>query len=334
MMVKQTTQRELFSYKIFPEPNETSTQIFNEFKREYNIAFTGYVNSLNALDAPTDNEIRKLAGAVTISTGNDGMSSGAKGDEKIVELICKSRSKEIPVYANPWVFSGYSFWDNWEYKGTANSVRDCWYCQLACWIHQDVIDSINAINAGSSSVDTSAVKRLLSVRFGAETRETGLDLPVYVTETRGGLCLPWTGRKCNEKIDVVHFSVSAVVRANDVLKFMSALSSEKEHVFAGYKGELAPVKYKHNQITVLESSIAPVDRNSAENKRYYYGPDAIVQIDLICEYVFNRQGYDPIKPQSVANDIAGTSTDGSSPSYDMGGPGGGFGMPGMPGGMQ
>ncbi len=156
---------------------------------------------------------------------------------------------------------------------------------------------------------------------------------MYVTETRGG-CLPWTGRKCNEKIDVVHFSVSAVVRANDVLKFMSALSSEKEHVFAGYKGELAPVKYKHNQITVLESSIAPVDRNSAENKRYYYGPDAIVQIDLICEYVFNRQGYDPIKPQSVANDIAGTSTDGSSPSYDMGGPGGGFGMPGMPGGMQ
>ncbi|HBG28675.1 MAG: hypothetical protein A2Y10_12035 [Planctomycetes bacterium GWF2_41_51] len=332
-LAMQTTQRELLSYKIFPDPNETSMQIFNEFKREYNTAFAGYVKNLKALDAPTDNEIRKLAGSVTISAGNESYSPGTKGDDKIVELICKSRSQEIPVYANPWVFSGYAFWDNWEYKGTESAVKDCWYCQLACWIHQDVIDTINSINAGSSSVDESSVKRLLSVKFTEGTRDSGLDLPVYVNETVGGLCQPWTGRKCNEKIDVVHFKVSAIVRADDVLKFMSALCSEKEHNFAGYKGELSPEKYKHNQITVLESSITPVDRNSAENKRYYYGSDAVVSLDLICEYVFNRQGYDVIKPQSISDDIAGTSSTGS-PSYDSGNQGGGYGMPGMPGGMQ
>lgn len=329
-LAQQTTQRELLSYKIFPEPNETSMQIFNEFKREYNIAFANFVKDLNALDAPTDNEIRKLAGSITIPTASEMSPVGLgkiKGDEKIVELICKSRSEEIPVYANPWVFSGYAFWDKWEYSGTEIAVRDCWYCQIACWIHQDIIDTINTINAGSSNVAQSSVKRLLSVKFTDSGREPGLDMPVYVTNTSGGMCQPWTGRKCDDKIDVVHFNLSVIVRADDVLKFMTELCSEKEHTFTGYKGELPPQRFKRNQITILESGITSVDRNIAENKRYYYGSNAVVYLNLICEYVFNRQGYDVVKPRSIHNDISGTSGGSGEPSYDSP-PGGGFMPPG------
>jgi hypothetical protein len=317
---QQTSQRELLSYKIFPDTNETSAQIFNEFKREYNSQFASYVNDLKALDAPTDSEIRKQAGAINIAGAGETVTPGTKeGDEKIVELICKSRGEEIPVYANPWVFSGYAYWNNWDFRGMDLAIRDCWYCQVACWIHQDVISTISKINAGSSSVSKSPVKRLLSSSFGSNGRDVGLDMPVYVTDKTGGLCQPWTGRKCDDKMDVTHFRVSVIVKADDVLKFMSELCSEKEHSFSGFKGELAPQKYKHNQITVLESSIEPVDRNSAEHKRYYYGQDAVVKLDLTCEYVFNRQGYDVIKPKIIADEISGVGqTDSGSGSYNPG----------------
>jgi hypothetical protein len=342
-LAQQTSQRELISYKIFPDPNETSAQIFNEFKREYKTVFDNFVKDLNALDAPTDSEIRKQAGAINIQAGTTGETSGKKNsDEKIIELICRSRGESIPVYANPWVFSGYAYWDKWEFAGMASAIRDCWYCQMAVWIHQDVISSINTINANSTSVTASSVKRLLSSNFSGGSKDAGLDMPVYVTERSGGLCQPWTGRKCDDRIDVMHFSVSVIVRADDVLKFMKALCGEKEHTFAGFKGELPPQKYKHNPITILGSSIEPVDRTGTEHKRYYYGEDAIVKLDLVCEYIFNRQGYDIIKPKVILDEISGVgqpdSGGGGMPGGGggMGMPGGGMGMPGggmgMPGG--
>jgi sugar-specific transcriptional regulator TrmB len=331
-LAQQTSQRELLSYKIFPDPNETSAQIFNEFKREYKETFANFVQDLKALDAPTDAEIRKQAGAIDVQSLTGAATDRKSSDEKIVELICRSRGESIPVYANPWVFGGYAYWDNWEFAGMALAIRDCWYCQMAVWIHQDVISSIKAINAGSGSVASSSVKRLLASNFSGGSKDIGRDVPVYVTERSGGLCQPWTGRKCDDRIDVMHFTVSVIVRANDVLKFMKELCSEKEHKFAGFKGELPVQTYKHNSITILSSSIEPVDRTSTEHKRYYYGQDAVVKLDLICEYIFNRQGYDVIKPQVILDEISGTGQqDGGGGMGYPGGMGGG-GMPGGPGG--
>jgi hypothetical protein len=315
-LAKQTSQRELFSYKIFPEPNETSVQIFNEFKKAYMTAFAKLTADMHALDAPTDVEIRKEAGSVEIPTDTytretmSGSPTENKSD-KIVNLLCKRRSEEVPVYANPRAFSGYAVWDNWEYSGTENAVRGCWYSQLAYWIHKDIVDTINTMNSGSTSTTKSPVKRLLGVRFARSSAtgagaDNGRELPVYVTDKSGGLCLPWTERKCNDQIDVVHFDLAVIVKADDALKFMEELCSEKEHSFAGYKGDLKPEKYKHNQITILQSSIEPVYRDSPEHKRYYYGQDAVVLMNLACEYVFNRQGYDIIKPKYIQNDITGT----------------------------
>jgi len=315
-LAQQTSQRELLSYKIFPEPNEKSMQIFNEFRKTCNTAFAKLVNDINALDAPTDIEIRKQAGAIDISASETGYESSRQtgtGDERIVGLICRRRSEEVTIYANPRVFSGYAFWNNWEYVGTERAVRDCWYSQLAYWIHQDIVDTINSVNSGSVSVADSSVKRLLGIRFtGGDTtgfgKDNGLELPVYVTDKSGSLYLPWTGRKCNDQIDVVHFSLAVIVKADDILKFMAELCSEKQHSFAGYKGDQESKKYKHNQITILQSSIESVDRNSLEHKRYYYGQNAVVFLNLVCEYVFNRQGYDIIKPQLVQVEIKTSET--------------------------
>ena len=308
-LARQTSQRELLSYKIFPEPNETSVQIFNEFRRAYIIAFAELAKDMKSLDAPTDIEIRKEAGPIDISTDfyRTGTASGAQAEteeSRIIELLCKRRSEETPVYANPKAFSGYAVWDNWEYSGVENAMKKCWYSQLAYWVHKDIVDTINVMNQGSASTTKSSVKRLLGVRFARSdaasfAMDNGLELPVYVTDAKGGLYQYWTSRKCDDQIDVVHFSLAVIIKANDILKFMSELCSEKEHYFYGYKGDQKPEKYRHNQITIIQSRIEPVGRDVAEHRRYFYGKDAVVLLNIICEYVFNRQGYDEIKPKYI-----------------------------------
>lgn len=326
----QTSQRQLLSYKIFPEPNETSAQIFNEFKYAYNTAIEEMLKDMNALDAPTDAEIRKEIGSIKSETGGGqktewqefrtpvdvtdrsiksetggGQKTAEKdeGSDNITKLICIKRSRQIPVYAKPQVFSGYGFWNHWEYIGAESAVKDCWRCQLAYWIHKDIADTISKLNAGSATVADSPVKRLLGVRFksadAVNIASNEKEMPVYVTEKEGALCQPWTGRKSNDQIDVVHFSLAVIVQADDVLKFMNELCSEKTHTFSGYKSELPPQQFKHNQITILQSSVEPVEKDAPDNKRYLYGQQAVVYLNLVCEYVFNKEGYGAIEPNSV-----------------------------------
>jgi hypothetical protein len=302
----QTTQRELLSYKIFPEPNETSIQIFNEFKKAYNTAFVNLIKDMNALDAPTDIEIKKEAGSAQIETqlGESTDRNVDKSSKEIIELLCKKRSQQIPVYANPQVFSGYAFWNNWEYRGTEPAVANCWYCQLAYWIQKDIVDTIININSGSKLVANSSVKRLLGIQFqGRDAISSGTELPSYVINNGGGLCWPWTDRISNEKIDVVHFSLAVIIRADDVFKFMDQLCSQKQHCFSGYNGDQPLQQFKHNQITILQSYIEPVDKLDATHNNYRYGQDTIVYLNLICEYIFNREGYDTIKPNSAKQEL-------------------------------
>jgi hypothetical protein len=48
---------------------------------------------------------------------------------------------------------------------------------------------------------------------------------------------------------------------------------------------------------VLESLIRSVDRDEQTHNLYRYGENAVVELQLVCEYIFNKQGYDSIKPE-------------------------------------
>jgi hypothetical protein len=83
------------------------------------------------------------------------------------------------------------------------------------------------------------------------------------------------------------------------MPFMSELCSAKEHTFRGYDGEQAPQTFMHNQITILESTLKSINPDDREHELYRYGDDAVMQLDLVCEYVFYKAGYDPFKPSSI-----------------------------------
>jgi hypothetical protein len=312
LLAKQSSQRQLLSYKIFPKPKDTSTLIFKEFGQRFRGGIDKLIAQANALDCPTDAELQRgLQGSSLPSSrrgpgGSMGMERLSEVDATITEVLCREKAEHAFVYANPAELSGYEFWEEYEYTGMDTAVEDCWYWQLAYWIIEDIFDTIDALNSGSNSVFTSPVKRLLDVSFAASDKGTGGKAavrPSYVLSVKEALTEPHTGRFCNDDIDVVHFNVVVVVSTKAVLPFMQQLCSAKQHKFRGFSGEEQEQVFKHNQITVLESNIRSIDREDTTHNFYRYGEDAVVELDLICEYIFSKNGYDEIKPESVKKSL-------------------------------
>jgi len=238
----------------------------------------------------------------------------------IVDEICRERAKSISVYVNPIDLSGYEFWADYKLAVDPNkAVQDCWYFQLAYWIFEDIFDTISAVNSGYDSVLTAPVKQLMRTSFtmglrrpgaggavftGRRRRKSGtdrddVDKPVYVLTKDDALTESCTGRVSNDanNIDVIHFNMTVVLNMKSVLPFIQELCSAKEHKFSGFTGNESEQTFKHNQITVLETKFRSIEDDPYS--LYDYGEDVVVELDLICEYIFNRKGYEEIKPEIV-----------------------------------
>lgn len=361
LMARQTTQRELLSYDIFPAPDPNagfSALIFQVFGQRYRKGIDETITRVGARDRPTDEEIKRalddLASSPRARSGYGMYGMMDEGYENmampglyqgvmpmggmqrmIVDEMCVDRAKSILVYANPAEIAGYEYWASYTYGvKPEEAVKDCWYHQLGYWVIQDIFETIEAMNAGHDSVLTAPVKRFMRITFtmginrprgGSSGVFTGFtrrrrqtqgpgqtveaDKPAYVLTGTDGLTESCTGRltKPESDIDVIHFNATFVVSAPDVLLFMDKLCSGKEHPFRGYPdANQPPQTFKHNQISILESKIGAPGLGSDPMHRYYaYGSDNVVELDVICEYVFNRKGYEIIIPEPVKLTLAG-----------------------------
>jgi hypothetical protein len=358
LMARQTTQRELLSYDIFPAPDPNagfSAMIFQVFGQRYRKGIDEFITRVNAGDCPTNEEIKRglddLASSPRSRSGYgmmDGYESMPMGglydggmmamggmQRVIVDEMCQDRAKSLSVYVNSADIAGYDYWGSYTYGvKPEEAATDCWYHQLGYWVIQDIFDTIEAMNSGHENVLAAPVKRFMRITFtmginrpraGGGGTFTGLsrrkrqtqgpgqtieaDKPAYVLTGTDGLTESCTGRlsKPEGDIDVIHFNATFVVGAKDVLPFMDKLCSGKEHPFRGYPdGNEPPQTFKHNQISILESKIGSPGLGSDPAHRYYsYGSDNVVELDLICEYVLNRKGYEIIMPASVKTTIAG-----------------------------
>jgi hypothetical protein len=301
----ESSQRELLNYKIFPKPQDTSWAIFRQFGDEYRLAIEDLLTSINAKASPTQSAINKSLGAKS-------RTRSTSIDSELRDAIHEEIAKTISVYANPTNFSGYNFWENYEFPGIDQAVIDCWYWQLAYWIMEDVVNSVGAINYGSNSVFTSPVKRIMNIDFESAggLRSIGLlgsrsksasSPPRYVTSVENMFTQSFTGKISNQEIDVIHFNVSVIINNNSIPRFIQELCSSKQHTFRGFSGTDQEQRLKHNQITVLEMQISPVEQEAQEHQRYRYGNDPVVKLDLICEYLFVKAGYEPIFPDAIKN---------------------------------
>ena len=195
-LARQTTQRELLSYDIFPapEPNGFSGLIFQKFGLEYRKGIDNMVLSVNGRDCPTDAEIdrgledsssrsrsrrgggmfpsrsasSRSASSRTQSTGlyPGGSMRFGRIERMIVDEMCKDRARTISVYVNPADISGYEYWADYKYDVKLDDgIEDCFYHQLAYWIIEDILDTISAMNSGHENVLTAPVKRFMGNTF-------------------------------------------------------------------------------------------------------------------------------------------------------------------------
>ncbi len=242
----------------------------------------------------------------------------------VIKQLCKKRAEDISFYVTPTQLSGYLYWKEYEFNvQKTQAVEDCWYYQLAYWVIEDVFDTIVSMNSGHENTLSSPVKRLLRLGFSIDTgysfmRRSGSgrnasgnktnendDRPVYVISSnkKSMLSEPCTGRYSDDDIDVIHFNVVCIVSTKDIMSFMKELCSVKEHQYIDKSGQTHT--YKHNQITIIESKFYSVDKEDADNEYYVYGDDGVVELDLVCEYIFKKKGYEDLKPESVKATLLG-----------------------------
>lgn len=314
LLSRELTERQLLSDGIFPEPQDDSVSLFKGFGQLFRNGVDELLKGVNAGECPTPEELQRSVGGLSGGTrpgGRKGRGTLSGADAEIKDALCRAKAESAFVYCNPAVVSGYEFWSEYQYAGTPEAVKDCWYYQLGYWIIEDVFDTVKAVNSGSNSVYESPVKRLLGVSFsrmgiaGGSRKTTKSVRPQYILTTFDGLTIkaPYTGRVCNDDVDVIHFNIRVLVNTKAVLRFMQELCSAKQHIIRGTNRQVEQPRYsKHNQITILESSITSIDRQDEDHDLYRYGEDAVVELDLICEYVFSKKGCDEIKPLWVKQD--------------------------------
>jgi hypothetical protein len=297
----ETTTRELISYDIFPEPIDTSRQLFTNYGTAYREAIEELVAGMNAVDAPSDSEISALI------AGTGGRSRTEEND-LIIEAYCKDRALKAKVYASPTLLSWFDFWRKYKFVSQNIAIQDCWNSQVAYWVYEDVIQTVNNLNRNSNSIFDAPLKRIIGISFtgpadgdsrGAKT--ASIDQPIYITEQSPSPLVSetWTTRKSDENIDVIHFSLSVIVAVDKVPEFMKELCSSKSHMFRGWDGGAEPSEHERNQITILNFDTVPVDPQSDRHKYYRYGKSAVVQWTGACEYIFSREAYDEIIPEVI-----------------------------------
>ncbi len=354
LLAKQTTLREMLTYKLFPDTNERSTLLFEEVRQKYISGVEAMLRSMAAgtppsnaeIDAALKNAPRPMGygagygagyggaygrgGPATAAPGTSGYGQqrtwtiATETDRKIFDKVCEDKARAAKVYTDPMSLDGYQFWNEWKFEDHDKAFRACWYWQLGYWVLEDVAATVRAMNQNAPCVLDAPVKRVMNVTFNAKRmrgaypgmmgmgarrgmRRSDKDKqgPVYVTSARDAMASPpCTGRYTNEENDIVHFNVRVILEANQVMPFIQQLCTAKEHKFRGFFGDLPEQKYKHNQITVLESTLTPVNMDDWEHYLCRYGTENPYELDVICEYLFNSKAYDEIKPKLIKEDIA------------------------------
>ncbi len=337
--------------KLFPKLIEETSKIsyYSKFADSYVNAIDGLIKSVNGIDRYSMQQekdaVAELSGGNVSNYrtgggfGGNNSSKEESAADKVIAEMRQNRAASYGLYVSTNAFCCYDHWKNLEVKDD-NSLevlmQDSWYSQIAYWIQQDVIETIETMNTETSILDN-PVKRLLEISFvgmsilGDSKPGTAIDgkeagriasatvLPGYVMEMKAAAgrgrtsrsdsdkktksysyikAVPWTSRLSDELVDVVQFDVAVIMESSKMLVFQNELQD--------FKGS---DDLRRCPITILESRIDPVNYKGEKEAGYYYGKAALVELRLSCEYVFVKSGYDELKPQPIKDELAGDKDD-------------------------
>ncbi len=356
----KTSSRPLLYKNVFPSAKADESKIhYIRFAEEYTKAIDRlYGNSgLNAGDKPTQLEEKNYledsrrtrttggGGAgigmeIGYATGGMGNASGS-ADQKLLAEYRENKANDISIYADQTSFVLYDFWKLHDGKsGTPTTLQiDSWLSQIAFWIQEDVVISINKINDKNKSVKENPIKRLVEISFAGLQTQTGsanakiggggmagggMPMPAMGKLTSGSLISriggintlpgyvikPSSSSNTSETSSPYKNSLATPWSNRfcdeliDVLHFNISVIMASDDVNEFINALQSPRANidgtnQRNQITVLEYNIIPVNVQTEELSGYYYGSGAISKVEYVCEYVFFKDGYSDFVPTSI-----------------------------------
>ena len=189
---------------------------------------------------------------------------------------------------------------------TNHDLTEIWFAQLSLWMQTDVAEAVADLNAESSTVSGSVVKRVLRLdlpavpmyRFAAAPAgSTGSAAP-STTDEKGKLEANYgispTGRTSNAMYDVVPFRLLVDVDASRVNEVIAGLTKKR-------------LIYIYNQ------DLYVVDPTVLAEQHYVYGSAPVVRLALVGEELFLRQWTKPMMPGPVQQ-LLGLKAGGPQPA--------------------
>lgn len=170
-----------------------------------------------------------------------------------------------------------------------------WYAQVAYWVQQDVINAIASLNEEAASeleegdgyVANMPVKRVQSIRvLGYVTGDKNVRFSAYTPGGLGGLDVgaakkSFTGRKSDEKFDVVQFVVVVVADQRELPKLIDRITTQNFY-------QLIEMNY---------SAVTAGDEDTQQG--YLYGAEPVVRVTLVFEGYMARSVYEAMFPAEV-----------------------------------
>jgi hypothetical protein len=183
------------------------------------------------------------------------------------------------------------------------NVLSIWWTQVGYWVSRDVAMAIKETNANARNVTEAPVKHLVNLviredffppitgQGGMPVGPPGGDPNAPATPATGGLPDPTvalpdggpqtpTKRLSNNLYDVVQFSMTVDVEADQVPAFLKTLSTNRF-------------------ITVTRLEMNPVDSQFKQIQGYVYGTKPVVTLDLDCEALFMREWTIKLMPDVI-----------------------------------
>lgn len=216
--------------------------------------------------------------------------------EGLREKMDREIAEQYMVYLDPGAFT--TNMDVYRVERSPDT-RQVWYTQTAVWVQEEIARSIAALNANAKAknITQAPVKHIVRADVPpgpeqyirpAQAAAAAEESAAAATPAGPDYTFTPTGRVCNEKYDVVKFTLVVKMDAQFVPALVQELSREKF-------------------ITTHKVDLTSVDAQLAREDGFFYGANPVVQATITGEALLLREWTLKLMPDVIKKEMPGAA---------------------------
>ncbi len=225
-------------------------------------------------------------------------------DERVKAALAE-KAANIRMYVNRGSFQIHG----WYLSSDPPREAQIFESVFDCWLQQDVVRAIDAVNGSSRSVLTSPIKRLEKIVVGAKSANDfhnaqwgGMAPGGNYTQgaafavDNNQLFMNQGNPKPTNQLDTTRSMTGRVGNENWDVTLMTVVV----HIDPSYLNQFIEELYRQNNFyTVLDIKLEVVDPYEAASNGYMYGKVPVVRADIMVEALFFRKWMAYVMPEAM-----------------------------------